>query len=166
MLKENISQTLSPDKIDSQKRDFAIVASDFNKEYVDSMLLAAVNELEKSGNVHVHTFRVPGAYEIPFVVGKLLKSKINFQAIICLGVVLRGETTHAAHITEAVCQTIEHKQMESDCPCPIINGVYLFENHAQAQKRCIDPKYNRGIEMAQTAICMAKLNENLSKNYL
>ncbi|NCC59861.1 MAG: 6,7-dimethyl-8-ribityllumazine synthase [Verrucomicrobiae bacterium] len=135
---------------------FGIVASKFNGEYVNSMMNAAVAVLQKADANCMEVIRVPGAYEIPVVVGHLIRTKANlFDAVICLGVILRGETTHAKHIAEAVSLSLANAQLTSDIP--IINGVYLFENREQAEKRCVDPAHNRGIELANTAIEMACL---------
>ena len=135
---------------------FGIVASKFNDEYVNSMLDAALNVLQKANANCMEVIRVPGAYEIPVVVGHLIGKKASlFDAVICLGVILRGETTHAKHIAEAVSLSLAKAQLTSDIP--IINGVYLFENREQAEKRCIDPDNNRGVELANTAIEMASL---------
>src|SRR5579859_2184651 len=86
---------------------FAIVASQYNARYVDAMVRAARAELKRAGAESVEVFRVPGAYEVPLVATRLARlsggaSSPRFGAIICLGVILRGETVHAAHIGEAV----------------------------------------------------------------
>ena len=80
---------------------FAIIASKYNARYVDAMLRAAKTEILRAG-VQVQIVRVPGAYEIPVVAAKLARaSSPKLSAIICLGVILRGATTHAQHIGEA-----------------------------------------------------------------
>ena len=143
-------------ELDAKGMRFGIIASKFNATYVDSMAEAALQVLRKAGADETEMFRVPGAYEIPAVVGHLLrKANERFSALICLGVVLRGETTHAQHITESVCMALAQAQMQYDVP--VINGVYLFENKLQSDKRCMDPVHNRGIELANTAIEMGRL---------
>src|SRR5690242_18093173 len=84
-----------------------IVASEYNAVYVDAMVKSARDELARAGAKGVEVIRVPGAFEIPVVATRLARSfqqaaGTGQQAIICLGVILRGETTHAAHIGEAV----------------------------------------------------------------
>ncbi|HOW64690.1 MAG TPA: 6,7-dimethyl-8-ribityllumazine synthase [Candidatus Paceibacterota bacterium] len=142
----------------SQQRGgrFAIVASEFNGRYVNSMLKAATRLLEKARVDAIDIYRVPGAFEIPVVAAKLCEKKPGgYSAILCLGVVLRGETTHAQHIGESVSLTLA--QLQAVHKIPIIHGVYLFENHEQARVRCLDPDHNRGIELAQTALAMTDL---------
>ena len=133
---------------------FAIVASRYNARYVDEMLNAAARELKRAG-AKVQIVRVPGAYEIPVVVAKLATLPSKPSAIICLGVILRGETTHAQHIGEAVSQALMQIQITQGVP--VIHEVLLLENKQQAEVRCLDPKHNRGMEAAQTALEMARV---------
>lgn len=138
---------------------FAIVASKYNARYVDSMLKAAKAQLTQAGVQEVKVVRVPGAYEIPVVAAKLAQAEIRFSAIICLGVVIRGETEHARLIGEAVTNALTQVQLSTDIP--VIHEVLLLENKEQAEVRCMSKKHNRGGEAAQTAIEMAAIMETL-----
>jgi len=184
MLKPVISKSFQ-----ARESQFAIVASQYNARYVDSMLHAAQAELRRAGVKKVHVFRVPGAYEIPVVAARLAQasalhaSRMNPEgfrgtheprrlsghassikhlapsAIICLGVILRGETVHAAHIGEAVSRALMELQVQHQVP--VIHEVLLLENEEQARVRCLGRKHNRGTEAAQTALAMAQLMRRL-----
>ena len=132
---------------------FAIVASTYNTRYVDAMLRAAKTEILRAGG-SLQIVRVPGAYEIPVVAARLGRAKI-FSGIICLGVILRGATTHAQHIGEAVSNALVQIQIQHEVP--VIHEVLLLENEQQAKERCLSKTHNRGTEAAQTALAMARV---------
>jgi len=136
---------------------FAIVASKYNSRFVDAMLRAAKAEILRAGG-KVQIVRVPGAYEIPVVAAKLARTQ-KFSAILCLGVILRGATTHAQHIGEAVSNALVQIQIQHEVP--VIHEVLLLENEQQAVERCLDKKHNRGTEAAQTALAMAAVMRSL-----
>ena len=153
-------------KIQSPGGTFAIVASRYNARYVDAMLRAAKAELRRAGASEIRIVRVPGAYEIPVAAKRLartspLESGAPFAAIICLGVILRGETVHAAHIGEAVSRALMEIQLAHEVP--VIHEVLLLENEAQARVRCLNPKHNRGTEAAQAALAMARVMADLNR---
>ena len=144
-----------------KKFRFAIVASRYNVRYVDAMVRAAKAELKAAGAEVVRFVRVPGAFEIPVVASRLARGAGgDCDAIICLGLILRGETTHAQHIGEAVTQALA--QLQLALGVPIIHEVLLLENEQQARARCLDTRFNRGQEAARTAIEMAKVMKELS----
>ena len=153
-------QPVKKTKAGKTRGTFAIVASRYNARYVDGMLNAAAAELKRTG-AKVQIIRVPGAYEIPVVAAKLASQlrATRPAAIICLGVILRGETTHAQHIGEAVSQALMQIQIQHGVP--VIHEVLLLENEKQATARCLNPKHNRGVEAAQTALEMARVMASL-----
>ena len=123
------------------------------------MLRAAKVELNKA-RATVEVVRVPGAFEIPAVAAALaLRLAKPVDAIVCLGVILRGETTHADHIGQAVTDAL--MQLQVDHTLPVIHEVLLLENVDQAKKRCLDSAHNRGVEAAQTAIEMTRVMARL-----
>src|ERR1039457_4883093 len=136
---------------------FVIVASRYNSEYVDAMLHAAREELLRAG-ARVRIVRVPGAFEIPAAAAKLAH-KSRYAAIICLGVIFQGETSHAQHIGWGVTHALAQIQVRDRMP--VIHGVFVFEKVKHARVRCLGKKHNRGTEAAQTALEMARVMRGL-----
>jgi 6,7-dimethyl-8-ribityllumazine synthase len=143
--------------------NFAIVASRYNSEYVDAMLRAAESELKNAG-AKIQIIRVPGAFEIPVVAAKLASANSKFSAIICLGVIFQGETSHAQHIGWGVTHALAQIQVQQKIP--VIHGVFVFEKEKQAKIRCLGKKHNRGTEAARTALEMAEMIRHLAAKKL
>jgi 6,7-dimethyl-8-ribityllumazine synthase len=150
-------QKVQSQNLRAQGGRFAIIASKYNARYVDAMLRAAKREILRAGG-QVRVIRVPGAYEIPVVAARLARSG-PWAGIICLGVILRGATTHAQHIGEAVSNALVQIQIQHEVP--VIHEVLLLENAQQAVERCLDKTHNRGTEAAQTALVMARVMASL-----
>ncbi|MBU6408779.1 MAG: 6,7-dimethyl-8-ribityllumazine synthase [Verrucomicrobia bacterium] len=136
----------------------AIVASRYNRRYVDAMLRAAQRELKAAG-ARTRVIRVPGAFEIPAVAASLA-SQGAVAAIVCLGVIFQGETSHAEHIGGGVTGALAEIQVRRKIP--VIHGVFVFHNKEQARARCLERKYNRGTEAARTALAMTRVMRNLA----
>ena len=136
---------------------FAVVASRYNSEYVDAMLRAAREELLRAG-ARVRIVRVPGAFEIPAAAARLAQPR-RYSAIICLGVVFQGETSHAQHIGWGVTHALAQIQVRHKIP--VIHGVFVFEKPKLARVRCLGKKHNRGTEAAQTALEMARVMKKI-----
>jgi 6,7-dimethyl-8-ribityllumazine synthase len=147
------------------KGTFAIVASRYNALYVDAMLRAAQAELKAAG-ANVRVVRVPGAFEIPVVAARLAEKHSphtshltphtsEWSAIICLGVIFQGQTSHAQHIGWGVTHALAQVQLQHKIP--VIHGVFVFEQEEHARVRCLGKKHNRGTEAARTALEMAKV---------
>ena len=154
-------KTISRNEVKTAGGRFAIIASKYNRRYVDSMVRAARSTLTDGGVEKIKIVRVPGAFEIPVVAARLARDPTQAPAaIICLGVILRGETTHAQHIGETVSQALAQIQIQSGVP--VIHEVLLLENQEQARVRCLSARHNRGHEAAQTALEMAKVMKALA----
>ena len=146
-------------KWSAQTSAFAVVASRYNTRYVDGMLMAAMRELKRARAEWIRVVRVPGAYEIPVVVARLLEGRQAWAGIICLGVIIRGETVHARQVGDAVSASLARLQIERGVP--VIHEVLLLDNEAQARVRCLGKTHNRGAEAAQTALEMARVMASL-----
>ncbi len=161
---------LQPSPSRSRGGIFAIVASRYNAPYVDAMLRAAAGELKRAG-AKVEVVRVPGAFEIPIAAARLARkhsvqfalndpqSPPVFSAIICLGVILRGQTVHAEHIGREVSRALMDLQLRHEIP--VIHEVLLLENEEQARARCLGAKFNRGREAARVALDMARVMKSI-----
>ena len=139
---------------------FGIVVSKFN-EFVSSRLEAvALETLKKHGAAeeHLQIVRVPGAFEIPLVARQIANSK-QFDAVICLGAVIRGETPHFDFISAEMSRGIA--QASLDTGIPVIFGVLTTNTAEEALTRAGATEVNRGVEAACTAIEMATLMKEL-----
>src|SRR5882757_1457414 len=138
----------------SQRRTFALVASEYNSEFVRGLSDHAQKELQEiSPNFQVLHFTVPGAFEIPLLVQEIAGKK-DIDAIIALGVIIEGETQHAALIGAAVTNSLQ--QIALSFRVPVIHEVLLVKNAEQARKRCLEEQLNRGTEAARAAARMVQ----------
>jgi 6,7-dimethyl-8-ribityllumazine synthase len=142
-----------------QRRTFAIVASQYNGEYVNGLVNHTRKELEAiSQAFSVVTYEVPGAFEIPLVVQEVA-TRGGVDAIIALGVIIEGETQHAALIAKTVTDSLQ--QIGLTQRLPVIHEVLLVKNEAQAKARCLDVDINRGTEAARVATRMVQTLSSL-----
>ncbi|UCE64778.1 MAG: 6,7-dimethyl-8-ribityllumazine synthase, partial [Nitrospirota bacterium] len=131
-----------------QDSRFGIVVSKFN-EFITTRLLDSALETFKKGGAtdqHIRIVKVPGAFEIPLVARQLAETH-QFDAIICLGSVIRGETAHFDYICAETSRGIARAAL--DTGVPIIFGVLTTETVDQALERSESPQLNRGIHAAQ-----------------
>ncbi len=142
---------------------FGIVASKFNKFVTSRLLAECAKTLTKAGASEddLDVVRVPGAFEIPLVARQLARSG-RFDAVICLGAVIRGDTPHFDFISAEASRGILQASMETDVP--VVFGVLTTNTVAQAIERADPAKMNRGAEAAKTAIEMVTLMRQLVKD--
>ena len=141
----------------SEGMRFAIIVSEWNNHITENLYIGAEKTLIKSGTKQNDIVRidVPGSFELVF--GAKVASKYNYDAIICLGSVIKGETDHFDYICNAVSLGIKDLNVHGDIP--IIFGVLTDNNEQQSIDRSGGKHGNKGIEAAITAIKMAVLNK-------
>ncbi|MCC6140685.1 MAG: 6,7-dimethyl-8-ribityllumazine synthase [Nitrospira sp.] len=135
---------------------FGLVVAKFNKFVTSKLLSSCLGALTAHGvnDADIEVVRVPGAFEIPLVAKTLAKSG-RFEAVICLGAVIRGDTPHFDYICNEASRGIGQASLETGVP--IIFGVLTTETVAQAIERADPAKFNRGGEAAKSAIEMASV---------
>lgn len=138
-----------------RKPRFGIVASRFNAEITDRLLENCLKTLRERGvgRSAVRVLRVPGAYEIPWAAQELARSR-RFDAVICLGAVLKGGTPQNDYIADAVIHALQRIALETRTPC--ILGVIVPDTWKQAVARTRG-ELDRGRESALAALEMAAL---------
>jgi 6,7-dimethyl-8-ribityllumazine synthase len=139
---------------------FGIVVSRFNGSVTERLLEGALDALKTHGGEEkdIVVVRVPGAFEIPLAVKQLAASG-KYDALICLGAIIRGDTPHFEYIAEAVTRGIGAVIMENRLPVSF--GVLTTNNVEQAMERAGAKSENKGFEAALTAIEMASLNRKI-----
>jgi 6,7-dimethyl-8-ribityllumazine synthase len=149
-------------RLDGTDCQVAIVVSTFNEVVTTRLLAGAELTLTQLGTpqTHIQIVRVPGAFEIPLIAKTLAQSR-RFDAIICLGAVIRGETPHFDYICAETSHGISRASFETEIP--VIFGVLTTDTVDQAMERSGPPERNKGADAARTAIEMALLMKHLSK---
>lgn len=134
----------------------AIVASQFNEIIVSKLIDGAENGLTRHGveSDNIDLIKVPGAFEIPFVAKKIAQTN-QYDAVICLGSVIRGETTHYEAVCNATTSGIANVSLETGIP--VIFGVIMTEDIEQALARSGSKAGNKGYDHAVDAIEMVNI---------
>ncbi|MEL7661190.1 6,7-dimethyl-8-ribityllumazine synthase [Acetobacterium wieringae] len=143
-------------KLVSKGIKVGIVVARFN-EFIGSKLLGGAIDGLKRHDVKeedIDVAWVPGAFEIPLIAAKMAKLK-KYDAIICLGAVIRGATTHYDYVCSEVSKGVAHVSLQSEIP--VIFGVLTTENIEQAIERAGTKAGNKGYDCALTAIEMVNL---------
>ena len=145
-------------KLQAEGKKFALVVSRFNDFITDKLLGGAVDGLLRSGarDKDVEIVKVPGAFEIPLIAKKMAATG-RFNAVICLGAVIRGTTPHFEYVSAEVSKGIANVGLESEIP--VIFGIVTTDTIEQAIERAGTKAGNKGWDAAITAIEMANLIE-------
>lgn len=135
---------------------FAIVASRWNDLLTGRLVEGALDALERLGanEKSVAVYRVPGSYEIPLAARKIAATR-KWDAVICVGTIIRGETPHFEYISGAVTSGIAQAGMETDVP--VIFGIVTADTLEQAINRAGVKAGNKGFEAAMAAIELVNL---------
>ena len=140
----------------------AIIVSTYHHDITSALCLGAKNHLVQEGlsGDKIEIFYVPGAFEL--VSGATLVSNSKgFDAVICLGCVIQGETSHHDYINQSVAQSLDNLSMIKGRP--YIFGLLTTNNHQQALDRAGGVHGNKGIEAAQAALAMIGLKQNIHR---
>jgi len=140
-------------------KKFAIVVSRYHEELTKELHAGAVSALEKHGAKasDIFTAWVPGSFEIPLAARALAIKE--YDAILCLGIIVKGETTHDQYLAAEVARGIASLALSSGIPVSF--GVLTVQNMAQAKDRCGGAQGNKGTECAESAVAMVTLLDQI-----
>jgi len=143
-------------KLDAKGLKVALIVSRFNSFICDRLVEGAMDALIRHGadDKNVHTVRVPGAFEIPIAAKKVAQTN-RYDAIICLGCVIRGATPHFEYVSAEVSKGVASVSLESGIPVSF--GVLTTDTIEQAIERAGTKAGNKGFDAAVGAIEMANL---------
>jgi 6,7-dimethyl-8-ribityllumazine synthase len=143
------------------KLEFAVCIADFYGDLAERLLNGAAEGFDSGGvsEASVHTYRVPGAFELPFAAGLCAVSK-RFAGIACLGAVIRGDTDHYEYVCAESARGIQAVQLDTGVPCTF--GVLTVENMDQALERAGGDKRDQGRNAAVAVLRMALLAKDLA----
>jgi len=158
---KNMVKTLEG-KLIAKGLKFGMVLSRFNHFIAERLLEGALDALKRSGaeEEDCAVARVPGAFEIPLAAKRMAQSG-RYDAIICLGCVIRGATPHFDYIATEVTKGIAHLSLENEIPVSF--GVLITDTIEQAIERAGTKVGNKGFDAAMSAIEMANLMKEIGK---
>ena len=151
---------ISDGKSGSVTGRFAIVVSRYNEHITSKLLTGAVETLKAGGIADdaIDVAWVPGAWEIPLIAQTMARSK-KYVAVLCLGAVIKGETTHDEHINRQVSSSLGQIALEAGLP--VLFGVLTCNTVEQAIHRAGGNVGNKGQECAEAALEMVRLMDKL-----
>ncbi len=146
--------------LSAERFNFAIIVSRFNETITNKLLDGAIDALVRHGGSpdKITIIRVPGAFELPIVAARIAKSD-NYDAVLCLGAVIRGDTPHFDYVAAETAKGVANAAMQSNTP--IAFGVLTTDTIEQAFERSGTKAGNKGWDAAVTAIEMADLYAHL-----
>lgn len=161
MRNANVVPRVIEGQLSATGKRFAIVLSRFNSFIAEQLLAGALDCLSRHGAAQedIEVYRVPGAFEIPFLAAEVAKKK-KPTAIICLGVLVRGETPHFEYLAAETARGVG--QVATTSGTPTIFGVVTADTLEQAIERAGTKAGNKGWDAALAAIEMASVLEQLS----
>lgn len=139
---------------------FAIIASRWNSFLTGKLIEGAIDALERLGadEESVEIFYVPGSFELPLTAQKVAESG-NFDAVICIGVVIRGETPHFEYVAGEAAKGVTNASLNTDVP--VLFGVVTTDTVEQALNRSGIKSGNKGFEAAMSAVEIVNLYKGL-----
>jgi len=151
-----LQPTVHEGRLNAEAFRFAIVASRWNELISARLVEGAIDGLTRLGakDGNVDLYRVPGAFEIPLLALRLAQSR-RFDAIICLGTIIRGQTPHFDYIASEVARGISHAGLTSGLP--VVFGIVTADTVDQAIDRAGVKLGNKGFEAAMTAVELVNL---------
>jgi len=151
-----LQPTVYEGRLNAEAFRFAIVASRWNELISARLVEGALDSLKRLGakDANVSVYRVPGAFEIPLLALRLAQSR-EFDAVICLGTIIRGQTPHFDYIASEVARGISHAGLTSGLP--VVFGIVTADTVDQAIDRAGVKLGNKGFEAAMTAVELANL---------
>jgi 6,7-dimethyl-8-ribityllumazine synthase len=140
--------------------EFAVCVATFYEDLAERLVNGAVEAFSEEGvaPTSVHTYEVPGAFELPLAARWCAASK-RFAGVACLGVVIRGETDHYEFVSSEAARGIQQVQLETDVPCAF--GVITADNREQAEARSGGDKRDQGRNAATAVMRMARLRTEI-----
>ncbi len=147
------ADSLNWQQLNANGLNFAILVARFNSAITEKLLAGAREALTKAGAKSQEVFYVPGAFELPFAAKKLAE-RGDFDAIVALGAVIRGETPHFEYVAGEAARGLQQAALETGVP--IAFGVLTTDNQEQAEARAGGAAGNKGFDAAMTAVEMAR----------
>lgn len=157
---KNLSQYDETTIPSAKEMKFGIVIAEWHTDITHPLYEGCVATLEKHGATTIHTVQVPGTFELTTAAALLINNK-KLDAVICIGCVIKGETSHNEYINHAVANGISMLSIQTGIP--VIFGVLTPNDHQQAIDRAGGKYGNKGIEAAVTAIRMVDLKNALTQ---